>query len=123
MPDDAAGGVAVEDEVVLGEGHAAGRVDDGVEVGVGRAAADVVERRSARELEAGAQLDEGLHLAQRPHRRRPPGPARTELTRPRLQAGVLPAVRAGEVDQLAGGEEGGEPATCFGVDLRPRPRR
>ena len=86
-------------------GDARGRVDDGVEVGVAAPAVDRRRARRAASVNWRAQLDQRLHL------RRPRPDAvdrrgrRARSTRPRLIADAVPAERAREVDQLAGGEE------------------
>ena len=75
----------------------------------------------ARDAERDAELDERLHPAERGRRRPRPG-ASMGSTRPRLVA-EIPPVRAGEVDQAAGGEAGGQALPRLLVDQLPAARR
>ena len=117
MPATSAGAVAVEDELVLGDGDLVGGLTDGVEVGVLGAAGDGLEL-GARQLERHAQLDQRLHPTQ----------ARLDAGGRRLAQGVgaagidgrmLPAQRAREIDETARGQRALQGARRLRLDLLP----
>ena len=117
---DPAGPVAVEDRHVLPDGDLAHRLVQLVEIDVDGAAVGVVQLHP-RDLELGPELDQGQD---------PPLGRRHTLGRSRdggdpAQVGgrMRPAVRPVEVDQLAGGQVGGEPRLGLVVDERPSPSR
>ena len=116
MPAQPGGLVAVEDGDVLAQGDLAHGLVELGQVGVVGAAVDVVEL-DPRDLELGAQLDEGEDLAlRRGHAFGRPG----DLGDPaEVGRRVGPPVRAGEVDQLAGGQVGGEARLGLVVDDVP----
>ena len=86
------------------------------QVGVAGAAVDVVELGPG-DLELRAQLHEREHLA--PRRADALGRAGYRVDPPQVGGRVVPAVRADEVDQLAGGQVGGEPRLGLVVDGVP----
>ena len=88
-----------------------------VQVDVVRAAVGVAQL-AARDRERRAQLDDGQHAAQRGIEAA--GRRGGELGRAaEVRRRVLPAVRPGEVDELAGGEGGGQPLAGLVVDEAP----
>ena len=110
---DAAGSETVEDRHVLPDGDLPDRLVQFVEVDVGGAPVAVVQLHP-RDLELGPELDQGQDA---PLRRR------HTLGRPRdggdpAQVGgrVRPAVRPVEVDQLPGGQIGGQAGLGLIVD-------
>src|SRR5581483_6850701 len=114
---DAAGGIAVEDRVVLRVGDAGGRVDQGLELRVLGAALHCVHLLPG-QIEVGPQLDERQHLAARGLH--VGNRALGELLAP---AGVHGSARgperALEVDELAAGQLQLEDAGGLRVDLLP----
>src|SRR5690606_37796380 len=102
---------------VLDLGRLPSRFDHRVEVGIARTTGDGVELLTS-DGERGADLDEGTHEP-RPHADRSVLEA---LLGPEAAGGdrrVLPAARAGEVDQLPGGQVVREAPSGLVVDLRP----
>src|SRR5215470_2091586 len=115
---DAAGRVAVEDRGVLGESDAGRGVDQGLKIWVPRSALDRVHLL-ARELEVGAQLDEGQRLPPRGFdvgRRR----AGERLPASGVHSGGGGTQGPIEVYELPAGELQLENACGLGVDLIPR---
>ena len=94
-----------------------GHVEVG-EVGVLGAAVGVAQL-AARDRECRAQLDQRQHAALL-GRDTPSTGASTRLDAAEVRGRVLPAVRAGEVDELARGERGRQPLARLVVDAAPR---
>ena len=107
----------MEDGLVLGDGDLVRGLVERLEVGVVGAAVDVAEL-GQRELEARPHLDQRQHASLGAGD--PVARSRFErVDAPEVRGRVLPAVRAREVDELAGGERRREPLARLVVELLP----
>src|SRR5664279_5986610 len=113
-PGDAGRRVPVEDQVVLGKGGRPPGVDDGLEIGVVAAALYGVELFTG-EGEGRPQFDQCQHPAT-DRLDGDEGRAVDRLDSTRGDCGVVPAERAGEVDQPASGQDELERACGLLVD-------
>src|SRR5262249_13595808 len=114
---DAGGFPAVEHRAVLGASDLDRGLDERIEIGVGRAACDVVEL-AARKGEGRAQLDQRLHLAERAGDPVGRG-AFQRLGTSEVHRALLPALRTGEVHQLARGQLDDQSLSRLVVDHLP----